>query len=498
MKLHAPLLACSLPAFSLLAASAHAKWSTATLSQARHRIAATSVGDLALFAGGTIPATGPTDVVDLYDASTGTWTTSALSTPRELIGATSVAGRAYFAGGSEPVIGAVSTIDVYDVATGTWSITSLSVPRIKVGATTVGQYAVFAGGSDDSFTLWSDVVDVFDSSTGLWSTATLPIFMPFATAVSVGDRALVFSDFGSQDLVLFDPATGLSDVVDRPDALINQVLVAVAGAPGRFWLAGGANSFFPQSTLGEVHEYDVATGTWSVSPLAEARGGIGAARTSTKLVLAGGFIGSTALDATAAVDVFDLVDGSRTTASLATPRTLATAVEVGGRLLFAGGLEGPVTGTQTPSAAVDIYDDRLGTTYCAPAVPNSTGAPAEIRVEGVPGTVALGRVTLVGTDLPLGSAGYFVTSKTQDLVPGAGGSQGTLCIGGAVGRYATSVFVAPFGGQVQLTIDLLAMPSPTGTVPVLPGETWNFQAWYRDANPTATTNFTSAVAVTFR
>ena len=51
--------------------------------------------------------------------------------------------------------------------------------------------------------------------------------------------------------------------------------------------------------------------------------------------------------------------------------------------------------------------------------------------------------------------------------------------------------------RVELPIDTLAMPAD----PVLaarPGDTWTFQAWYRDANPTPTSNLTDAVAVTFR
>jgi hypothetical protein len=41
------------------------------------------------------------------------------------------------------------------------------------------------------------------------------------------------------------------------------------------------------------------------------------------------------------------------------------------------------------------------------------------------------------------------------------------------------------------------MPTPTGLVPVAPGETWHFQAWYRDANPGATSNLTDNHSVTF-
>ena len=39
--------------------------------------------------------------------------------------------------------------------------------------------------------------------------------------------------------------------------------------------------------------------------------------------------------------------------------------------------------------------------------------------------------------------------------------------------------------------------APPLTIPI-PGQTWNFQAWYRDANPTVTSNFTDAVGITFQ
>ncbi|MFT7168259.1 MAG: hypothetical protein ACI80K_001386, partial [Paracoccaceae bacterium] len=88
----------------------------------------------------------------------------------------------------------------------------------------------------------------------------------------------------------------------------------------------------------------------------------------------------------------------------------------------------PRCGTAIVSAVVDISDDTLGNAYCAPAIPNSTGAPASLRLEGAPGTLASGQVSLVAAQLPEASAGYFLASLTQDSVPGAGGSQGTLCL----------------------------------------------------------------------
>jgi hypothetical protein len=38
----------------------------------------------------------------------------------------------------------------------------------------------------------------------------------------------------------------------------------------------------------------------------------------------------------------------------------------------------------------------------------------------------------------------------------------------------------------------------TPVTSILAGETWNFQAWYRDLNPTNTSNFTDGLSVTFQ
>jgi len=79
-----------------------------------------------------------------------------------------------------------------------------------------------------------------------------------------------------------------------------------------------------------------------------------------------------------------------------------------------------------------------------------------------------------------------------------GGSQGTLCLGGAIGRYAGNIFQSSAAGDHSFPIDLAQLPSPTGNVAAAAGETWNFQCWFRDANPSVTSNFTYPVSITFQ
>ena len=153
-------------------------------------------------------------------------------------------------------------------------------------------------------------------------------------------------------------------------------------------------------------------------------------------------------------------------------------------------------------AAIDDFQvsdvscgDGIGTLYCD-AAPNSTGRPATIIGTGT-AEAAANDLTLTVIDLPFLSSGYFVVSRNQSFVPNPGGSQGNLCVGGGTGRYLSQVGNSGFVGSFSISVDTTAIPQPTMTVPALPGETWNFQCWYRDQNPGNTSNFSRGYSVTF-
>jgi hypothetical protein len=94
--LHAALAAIlASAAFSVARAQG---WSTAQLSQARQGLSATSVGTMAIFAGGG-NNTVTIDTVDLYDSETGRWSTAQLTQGRTQPASASVGTVAIFAGG---------------------------------------------------------------------------------------------------------------------------------------------------------------------------------------------------------------------------------------------------------------------------------------------------------------------------------------------------------------------------------------------------------------
>lgn len=73
------------------------------------------------------------------------------------------------------------------------------------------------------------------------------------------------------------------------------------------------------------------------------------------------------------------------------------------------------------------------------------------------------------------------------------GSNGVLCLGGAIGRYSLLIHNTTRTENMGIIVDRNALPvNPVRAI--LPGETWRFQAWFRDG---ASSNFSDAVAVQF-
>ncbi|QDV09583.1 Legume lectin domain protein [Planctomycetes bacterium Poly30] len=137
----------------------------------------------------------------------------------------------------------------------------------------------------------------------------------------------------------------------------------------------------------------------------------------------------------------------------------------------------------------------LGQSYCGPAELNSTGLPATIRARGSE-NVMDNDFMLDVEQLPTNSFGYCLGSRTQGFAVAPGGSSGNLCLGGTIGRFVAQAQNSGASGTFNITVDLANMPSPLSSVTV--GETWNFQAWFRDFQLFVTSNFSDGVSVTFQ
>jgi len=143
----------------------------------------------------------------------------------------------------------------------------------------------------------------------------------------------------------------------------------------------------------------------------------------------------------------------------------------------------------------------LGVSYCGPAVPNTSFASAVITAAGS-ATASANNVTLTAASLPLNQFGFFLTSQTQGFVPNPGGiSVGNLCLGGTIGRYVGpgQIMNAGPGGSFSLVLNLTQTPAGPVFASITAGQTWNFQAWFRDVLPggSPTSNFTDGRSILF-
>ena len=137
----------------------------------------------------------------------------------------------------------------------------------------------------------------------------------------------------------------------------------------------------------------------------------------------------------------------------------------------------------------------IGSNYCI-ANANSTGSVASISGFGL--TSVAGNVTLTASNLPQNQFGILIVSASQGFVPNAGGtSNGNLCLGGAIGRYVGPGEILSSGGAGEFfAIDLGLIPQGGGTTATVAGDTWNFQAWYRDGVGLGS-NFTDGIQISF-
>jgi glucose/arabinose dehydrogenase len=141
-----------------------------------------------------------------------------------------------------------------------------------------------------------------------------------------------------------------------------------------------------------------------------------------------------------------------------------------------------------------VEPDCGATTYCQP-VANSTGVAGGIAMSGTT-QVSANSFGLVASDLPPGQFAYFLASQSNGYSIGPGGSQGNLCVSGHIGRYNAFVGQVDGAGNYAIPVDLGNIPtSPPSSV--VAGDTWYFQCWHRDFNPSPTSNFTPGLAVTF-
>lgn len=161
--------------------------SASSLSAARYALAATTIGNYALFGGGS--GGGGKTTVDAYDKSLTRTTPAILGEARAYLTATTVSGSyALFAGGVSTSYSL--TVDAYNTSLTRSTPTSLSKSRSNLAATNVGGYALFAGGCSGGYSNVLNTIDAYDASLTRTSPITLSSARTHLAATTVGDYAL--------------------------------------------------------------------------------------------------------------------------------------------------------------------------------------------------------------------------------------------------------------------------------------------------------------------
>jgi hypothetical protein len=143
------------------------KWTSADMSVARWDVSIGANKEYAFFTGANgYPST--SDLVDIYEFSTGKITTTKLSIPRQGVSVSVAPNKALFAGGLDSKGSISDVIDIYDIGSKTWSTTKFPSPRNGMVSTVVGNKIYYTGGFSDDGGI-SDRLDIYDLSSGQWN-----------------------------------------------------------------------------------------------------------------------------------------------------------------------------------------------------------------------------------------------------------------------------------------------------------------------------------------
>lgn len=310
-----------------------------SLSGNRYDMAATEVGDYAIFGGGRDSSNGADDTVYAYNKSLVQTVATSLTQARARLAAASIGNYALFAGGyyyynNKAVY---STVDAYNASLTRSTPTAMNTGMHSIGAAVIGNYAIFAGGGRE---LVNDV-------TGL------------STTCSMGFCAYNAS---------------LTRKVASTAQYLSKARYALAGASvGNYAIfAGGCTSNSAGTAFVALNNVDAYNGSLTKSTPSSL--------STSRYYLAGAHIGDYALFAggfsSAAVDAYDASLTRSLPTALSQSRGLIAATEIGDYAIFAGGCN---SGYGSHYNTVDAYDPSLTRTIL-PALPTGRSAAAAATI----------------------------------------------------------------------------------------------------------------------
>jgi hypothetical protein len=346
------------------------------LATGRHNLAATTVGNYALFGGGRsfFASDGNSSVVDAYDTSLIRSTPTPLAGGRFWHAATTVGNYALFSGGQNGTGNYKTLTDAYDTALVRSTPDPASTYREYGASTTVGNYGLFGGMELTNGYVPTQGPDAYSTSLVRSNAAPLSRYVYQFAATTVGNYALFGGGYGTiPDYELSTTRDGNIDTVNAYNNFLtrsNPTSLSVgrrrlaATAVGNHALFGGGFGGAAFEHLAVVDAYDTSLTRSTPMPLSVGSSDLSATTVGNYAVFGGGsvsFIYDHLIDADQLRNVVDAYDASLTRSTLASfsvARTRMAATTVGDYALFGGGITS--TGVVShASAAVDAYDSSL-------------------------------------------------------------------------------------------------------------------------------------------
>lgn len=309
------------------------------LSVARSNLAATSVGDYALFGGGRNDSYNNLSTVDSYSESLVHNTAMELSVARSYLAAASVGNYALFGGGRN-----TSVVDAYDNSLTRFSANALSTAVQRLSGVSFGEYAIFGGGSNSKY------VNSYNGTLTRSVLTQLSFNADYVSGASNGEYALFGMGLNSGGSV---NAYNTSLTKTIPSRLSVDVYMGGAAKASEYALFGGGVDSGQYNEI--VNSYDKDLVRTIQESLSSARSSLSA----ESLGIFGIFAGGEQQPLTSpepysgAVDVYNksLVRSSSSPLNIA--RQDAESASVGNYFLVGGG------NNETVQNEVDVYTARV-------------------------------------------------------------------------------------------------------------------------------------------
>lgn len=342
------------------------------LSVARSGLAATTVGNYALFAGGSVGYWGTSDAsatgfvtVDAYSTNLTKTTAPSMGVKRSGLTATTVGNYALFAGGQYNSGSSTYynyTVDVYDntltkmssLSLGYTSVdTSTSPPTsyhhvcagTGMSSTTVADVALFSRGSHCAST---DVMDsnIYSVTSTLVSSQLGAAFSRYnASATTAGMHAVFYGGATSSKsaTVIHADLTSTTATIGSNTFNLNNNAAATAGDFAVF--AGGEGSFSTSGSVKYPYVYALSASlvASTLSDLSAPKARLSATTVGSLAIFAGGYSSSkasaAASDTSDIIDIYDTNLVQTSALSLSVKRGELASTAIGDYALFAGGYD---------------------------------------------------------------------------------------------------------------------------------------------------------------